>query len=379
MSDPYVAARGRRVVIAGGGIGGLAAALALHRAGVPAIVFEGRDEPADGGLAVNLPGNAIRALDGLGLAGDLGGLGSPVRRREYRGESGRLLFSVDETRFWGSGAQPRCVRRAGLIELLEHGLPAGVLRRGRRVTSVTQEAGGDTAPVTAGLADGTAEPCDFLVGADGVHSAVRGAVAGERSPRAALVSGASWRFMVPNPGVECWTGWAGRGGTVFLLIPAGGGEAYGWACAPGHDQADPRAAFARFPAIVRDTLDAAWTQTGSVYHSPLEEVRLPEWGRGRVLLIGDAAHAMAPVWAQGAALALEDALVLAELLAARGDWDRAGAEYERRRRPRVEHVAAATGRMSRLAGVPPRVRDPLMPFAGPRGYRAAYRPLLTAP
>jgi 2-polyprenyl-6-methoxyphenol hydroxylase-like FAD-dependent oxidoreductase len=102
---------------------------------------------------------------------------------------------------------------------------------------------------------------------------------------------------------------------------------------------------------------------------------MPNWSHGRVVLIGDAAHATAPVWAQGAALAIEDALLLAELLATCEDWDRVGLEYEHRRRPRVEHVVAATDRLSRMAGMPSLLRDALMPLAGPRSYRAAYQPL----
>ena len=104
-------------------------------------------------------------------------------------------------------------------------------------------------------------------------------------------------------------------------------------------------------------------------------MRCPHWSSGRVAVIGDAAHATAPVWAQGAALALEDALVLAALLAGGRDWSALGAEFDRRRRPRVDHVQAATDRMSRLLRVPIRVRDLLAPIAGPASYRAAYSPL----
>jgi len=83
------------------------------------------------------------------------------------------------------------------------------------------------------------------------------------------------------------------------------------------------------------------------------------------------------VWAQGAALALEDAIVLADLLAGRSDWTGVGAEFERRRRPRVAHVQAATDKMSRLAGLPARLRDLVAPVLGPRAYREAYGPLRT--
>jgi 2-polyprenyl-6-methoxyphenol hydroxylase-like FAD-dependent oxidoreductase len=83
------------------------------------------------------------------------------------------------------------------------------------------------------------------------------------------------------------------------------------------------------------------------------------------------------VWAQGAALAVEDALVLAELLATHKDWSQVGPAYERQRRPRVTHVQAMTDRLSRAAGLPTWLRDAILPFVGPRSYREAYRPLRT--
>ena len=116
---------------------------------------------------------------------------------------------------------------------------------------------------------------------------------------------------------------------------------------------------------------------GRLYHAPVEEVRCERWSRGRLALIGDAAHATAPVWAQGAALALEDAIVLADLLAERRYWSGVGAEFQRLRRPRVDHVQAATDKMSRLAALPSRLRDLVAPVLGPRTYRDAYEPLRT--
>ena len=106
-------------------------------------------------------------------------------------------------------------------------------------------------------------------------------------------------------------------------------------------------------------------------------MRLEQWHHGRLVLIGDAAHATGPVWAQGVAMALEDALVLGELLALTPveQWAGVGAEFERLRRPRVEHVQAATDKMSRLAALPGWLRDVSAPVLGPKNYRAAYTPL----
>jgi len=216
---------------------------------------------------------------------------------------------------------------------------------------------------------------DFVVGADGVRSAVRASLFGASATRTSVLSAASWRFMAPNPGVSCWTVWSGAAG-AFLLIPVDDTEVYGYASATrgGPVDADAswlRATFGDYPSPVRAVLDSVAKSPESLFHSPIEEIRLGSWTSGRRVLIGDAAHATAPVWAQGAALAAEDALVLAALLA-EGDWDTVGARYEQRRRERVTHVQAATDRFSRAAGLPIWLRDRLLPRIGPRTYRETY-------
>lgn len=362
-----------RVLIAGGGIAGLAVRRALHRRGIPSLTLERRGVQADAGLAINLPGNAVRALSQLGLLDGLRAAGSPVRRREYRTERGRLLFSVDETAFWGSETGPHCLRRADLMRLLQQDLSPGDIRPGSGIAAIRQEPRG--AEVL--LEDGTTESGGLLVGADGVHSTIRRGLFGDQALGTAMLARQSWRFMTPNPGIEAWTLWAGTG-ALFLLIPVDRGEAYGWVSVSRGGNADPtaiRGAFAAFPRLVRDTLDAVLSRPDSIHHSPLAEVRIPVWTRDRAVLLGDAAHATAPVWAQGAALALEDALVLARLLSERTDWSGVGAEYERLRRPRVDHVQRMTDRLSRTARWPDWARNLLLPLVGPRSYRATYDPL----
>lgn len=364
-----------RVLVVGGGVAGLALARALHQRGIAAVVVDRSAGPPDRGLALNLPGNAVRALTALGFADDVTSLGRPIRRREYRNARGRLLFAVDEDAFWGEAARPTCVRRSDLLTLLARDLPAGSIRWNRAVTSIQPTSDG----VGVTMADGTAETWELVVGADGVHSTVRAAALGDLALRPAVLSRASWRFMAPNPGVDGWTVWTGRRGT-FLLIPVDADTVYGYASATrgGPVDADPqwlRVTFATFPDPVLRVVATVLAEPFSLYHSPVEEVRAPRWSHGRMVLVGDAAHATAPVWAQGAALALEDALVLADLLAMRRDWDQVGPWYERRRRPRVTHVQAMTDRFSRTAGLPIWIRDGILPLVGPRSYREAYRPL----
>jgi 2-polyprenyl-6-methoxyphenol hydroxylase-like FAD-dependent oxidoreductase len=173
--------------------------------------------------------------------------------------------------------------------------------------------------------------------------------------------------------------WSGPAGTL-LLIPVAAERVYGYASATkggpvDADQQWLRLTFNDYPEPVRSAVSSVLAEPSSLYHSPVEEIRLDSWHSGRIVLMGDAAHATAPVWAQGAALAVEDALVLAELLATRDDWSTVGSEFEERRRPRVQHVQEMTDRLSRTAHLPGWLRDAILPVVGPRTYRDTYGPL----
>ena len=128
------------------------------------------------------------------------------------------------------------------------------------------------------------------------------------------------------------------------------------------------------PAIL-DTLGP----DGAVHVAPIEEVTLDGWSRGSVLLIGDAAHATSPNMAEGAAMALEDGLVLAECLASGGDVAQALARFQARRRPRTQWVLAQTHRRDRTRNLPPALRNLVLRRWGRNIFHANYRPLLDLP
>lgn len=362
------------VLVVGGGIAGRAAARALAGHGLDCTVVEQRDSVGRG-MGVNLPGNSVRALGELGVAAGALARGVPVRRREYRNGRGRLLFAVDDERFWRDVATPVCVRHGDVVDALA--LPAAVTVEHARAVAARPTAGGVEVEL-----EGSSPPrhVDFVIGADGVHSAMRPAIAVD-SVRPSSMTGSSWRFVADDPGgVDCWTAWSGHDET-FLLIPVEEGRVYGYAARTrGGTTGSDRSWLARAAEGFPEPVGAAVAQAlegGELHHAPVDEVRLEQWHRGRLVLIGDAAHATAPVWAQGVAMALEDALVLGELLAGTPpeDWTNVGPAFERLRRPRVEHVQSATDTMSRLAALPGWLRDVSAPVLGPRSYRAAYGPL----
>jgi len=362
------------VLVIGAGIAGLGLARALSLPGVPCAMLDRLDRQPSRGMGLNLPGNAVRALARLGLADEVVERGVRIRRREYRNAAGRLLFSVDEEAYWAGVSPSVCLRRGDLLDILRRSTPETALRWGTAVVSAQPIADG----VRVDLHSGTSETHGFVVGADGVGSVVRSAVTGGADTRRrSLMTDGSWRFIASNPGVDCWTAWSGRDGT-FLVIPVDAQHVYGYAAATrGGGGADPHwlaDTFADFAEPVPTTVTAALTG-GELHQAPVEEVSCARWTRGRLAVIGDAAHATAPVWAQGAALALEDAIILAELLVGSGDWNAIGQRYEGLRRHRVAHVRAVTDRMSRIAALPGWLRDMVAPALGPRAYRAAYGPL----
>ena len=226
--------------------------------------------------------------------------------------------------------------------------------------------------------DGSSGRYDLVVGADGVHSTMRRLLFGasgvrpsRRAVRAALprpVAGRRTRVVVDG---------SGRG-TVFLTIPIGDGKVYCYTdCRPGA----ARSPLTRPARRLRGTgADAARRgRCRHVHGAPMEEVTLPRWSRGAVLLIGDAAHATSPNMAEGAAMALEDAIVLADALAGERTITEALRAYEERRRVRTDWVLAQTHRRDRSRGLPPVIRNAVLRRTGRHLFATGYAPLHAQP
>ncbi|MFD1934914.1 FAD-dependent oxidoreductase [Nonomuraea mangrovi] len=304
-----------RVLVVGAGIGGLAAARGLIAAGHEVVVLEQAQELRLGGGAVTLWCNGTAILGDLGV--DLEGAGQRLATLRLRTASGRTVLDFDlEALAERFGSAARVVPRGSLITLLESGLPEGTVRLGARVTDVRSERDGVRVRTRAGQ-DYSG---DFLVGADGVHSRVRSLVLG--GGPAALTGVATCQALTPapfDPG-SVTTMMVGRQGD-FGFMGAGDGLMQWFFDVPWSPGAPPedkplemlRRRFAGWGGPVARVLASVENGDAEVFPHTRHKVPL-RWGEGRCVLLGDAAHGMPPVMAQGTNQALEDVATLVDCL-----------------------------------------------------------------
>ena len=346
----------------------------LARASFAAEVVE-REPTWDGaGTGIYLPGNASRALRGLGLQQAVWERGIVIARQRVSDHRGRLLVEVDLAELWDSVGPCLALHRADLHAVLLDGARDVPIRMGVELRRLREQDGA----VTVEFGDGTAREYDLVIGADGIRSAVRRLAFGDDAA-AEPVGQVGWRFVTAcPPAITTWSVMLGHR-TAFLMIPIGNGRVYCYCDVVSRSSAEPQEdldeLFSSF-AEPAPSLIASLPNRALVHRAAIEEVALDTWVRGRVLLIGDAAHATSPNMAEGAAMALEDALVLAECLQRSDMVPAALAAFEARRRPRTNWVRAQTHRRDRTRYLPAAIRNAVLRALGQRIFRSNYRPLL---
>ena len=358
-----------RVVIAGGGIAGLSLARALVQAGHDPLVIERNTKWPATGTAHYLPTNALRALDGIGIGGEVAAAAHPINRQRVTGTGGRTLVDLPVSSIWGDASCCAAIRRSSLHEILRLATAEVPKRMGTTITAQLSDH-------SLRLSDGSVEHYDVLVGADGVSSVVRTAGMGGTEPRH---SGRwCWRFIA-----EGWEGdddtWHARlaPGRSLVTVPLGEGAVYCYAdiaTGNGRPPGDWRRYFDDFGTPITALLD----QAGQAYGTPIMEVDQTYAFLDRSVLIGDAAHAMSPSMAQGVGLAVEDALVLTETLSSLPVHE-ALAAYEERRAPRIAWVRGQSQRRDSTRSLRPAVRDGVLRLTGRRLAVAGQRALLAMP
>ncbi|HWW76199.1 MAG TPA: FAD-dependent monooxygenase [Pyrinomonadaceae bacterium] len=338
-----------RIVIVGGGIGGLTLALALGREGFEPEVYEQAPELLEVGAGIAVWPNAFKVLERLGL-------GEPVLARAGRIEEARWLGSegrlYNTFRFPPTGAPAAALRRADLQSALVGALPEGRLRLGKTFLKYEEEGGG----VRAFFDGGSEVVCDLLVGADGLHSRVRARLHGGEGPP--VYRGYNvWRGVARLEHASLLEGTAlevyGRG-RRFGVGPLGLGRTGWWATAnepegtpesPAEHAQKLSRLFDGWPPPVPELI-AATPSEHILRNAAYDRTAAGAWARGRAALLGDAVHPMTPNLGQGGCQAIEDAAVLARCLAKYADAARSLPAYETLRCRRAERVA----RYSRLYG-----------------------------
>jgi 2-polyprenyl-6-methoxyphenol hydroxylase-like FAD-dependent oxidoreductase len=366
------------VLVVGAGIGGLAASLVLSRVFGRVTLVERAQRPSEVGAALALQPNGLAVLAGLGLLAEVEAAGARISRMEIRNARGRALVSTGMPDFGAGLDHATAVRRQHLHRLMLDAvlsLSSVETRFGWRVVNADPSGTVRISPSSqqSGDHDVTTLRADLVVGADGVSSSVRNT--GGFTSRLAL--GSTYvRTIVEgraNPWFEEF--WTPLGS--FGHAPLGGDTTYFWAAASESNAPGPSPAELRsFAQQWRQVLPLAGDLLGRVAAlddllvNTVRRVDCGSWFSGRLVLLGDAAHAMAPNLGQGANSALVDAVVLAEALTTTPSLQEALARYDRWRRPAVRRVQDTASLLQRLCnlrrGAARGMRDAL--FAGLASY-----------
>ena len=344
----------RDIAIAGAGVGGLTAAVALRAQGHRVTVYEQTARFSRVGADINLTPNAVAALDGLGVD-----VGAGIRRTGARptfrisrdwdtgAETSRLVMGDTAEQTYGS--PQLTIHRADLLEVLAHAFPAEQVVFAKRIQSLTQTPG----QVTLTFEDGTHATHEVVIGADGIHSRVRAALFGDEYPRFTGV--VSYRSVVPTervksvPEIEAFTKWWGPnpqsqivtfplnlGRDTFIFATTGQDSWHEESWTSEGDVQELRSHYQEFHPHARALLDACDHVLKSALY---ERDPLPQWTVRQVSLLGDACHPMLPFMAQGAGMAIEDGVVLARCLDAHAnDVHAALMRYEHTRRERTAQI-----------------------------------------
>lgn len=336
-----------KVLIVGGGIGGLSSAIALTSRGIDVELVERNPRWDVYGVGIIQPGNAMRALHQLGLLDEALASGFAMDGDRFHLADGTLLADNEFPRLVG----PDYPALNGITRPRLHEILTGAVRRADvpvRLGVTVEELQQDDQGVDVRLTDGSRGHFDLVVGADGVSSLIRRLVFPE-APAPRYTGQAVWRYNLPRPPqvTKLWmySGPVSKAGVVplapdlmyLLLIESPGGDTPPWQQEATLAET-LRSKLDGFGGVIAEVRDQI-TDSSEVVYRPIEVVAVtPPWQRGRVALIGDAAHATSPHVGQGAAMALEDSIVLAEELAANPTLGEAFDRFGARRYARVQTI-----------------------------------------
>jgi 2-polyprenyl-6-methoxyphenol hydroxylase-like FAD-dependent oxidoreductase len=339
--------RSKKILIVGAGIGGLCTAIALARIGVEVDVIEINPDNSVPGVGWGLRTNGLRALREIGLLEPTLALGFPTPPLSYYDRNGRHVVDIPYGRQLDGMPNNVQLPRLGFLEMASaHVLEAGcTIMMSTTAVDIEQDADG----VTVELSDGSSRRYDLVIGFDGINSSIRRYLFGEKYVPTRS-GGVAWRAPVRAPetlkGAIFCHGFGGKVG----FVPLAGGMMYVIVThyEPGRPRHDPAAfpelMYQRAREMMGDSVFMAeeiesLRTAANVAYTPLDTVMVPyPWHRGRVMIMGDAAHAMTPYLGSGAAMAIEDGVVFAQLLRSDDTLYDVQTKFMARRYPRVKTV-----------------------------------------
>ncbi|MDT9696927.1 FAD-dependent oxidoreductase [Streptomyces sp. P17] len=345
--------REKTVLVVGGGTSGNAMTVLLRRAGIAVDLVEAQPDWNVRGSGITLQGNALRVLRELGVWDEIRAHGFCFDSLGLTAPDGTVLHTSEDLRTGGDDLPATLgMQRPVLQRILTDAVRAGGarVRLGTTAEILTQDDKG----VTVRLSDGTERRYDLVVAADGLNSATRAAIGIDDKP--APTGMAIWRVPAPRPAGVDRTDLA-HGGPCYIAgyTPTSDDTVYAYLVEANRDRATiPPESYAQEMRRLAEGYGGAWTEIRESITDPAQvnytwfDRLLVEgsWHRGRVVLVGDAAHCCPPTMAQGAAMSLEDAWVLAQLLTGGADWDEELLRsYYERRIDRVRTVVEASVRI----------------------------------
>lgn len=307
-----------RILIVGGGIGGLAFANALEQQGLSYDLYEQKEVWKHVGAGIALPANATWTLQQLGFDHELNTKTQLIKAMSFKTDQDELLIREDITEIHNAGAQFRAIHRADLHKMLFEKLKNSKIHMGLTINAIFQENGSEE--VNVELSDGSHKTYDLVVGADGIHSSVRQHIFGHVPLNYQQI--ATWRTVISTPEDLDHPIYMLGDDTVFLLYPINDNQTYIYAhhIEPERSQdivenriTKLRALFSGYKGYVPKALDQI-QNPDLVIPGWLDSVSEIKWTSGNVVLIGDASHACSPMLQQGGAQAIEDAWILSEEL-----------------------------------------------------------------
>lgn len=346
----------KQYTILGGGIAGLTTAIALKQKGIRATVFEAAPEIKSVGAGLLLAANAVKAYQRLGMAEKIIARGRLLPQFSILDQKGRIITTADAAKIGRKyGLHNFSIHRSELHEALLSELDPGQLSTGKRADGFETLQNGQ---IQIQFADGSTHITDYLIAAEGIHSAIRRQLVPESKPRFAGYT--CWRAVIETPqnlaglavASETW-GTDGR----FGIVPLAGNKIYWFACInagqndpvlPQFKMTDLQRVFRHFHEPVVSILEN--TRDADLIWNDISDLKpIPHFAFGNVVLVGDAAHATTPNLGQGACQAIEDAVVLADELSRHSDPAEAFAAFERRRLRRTHFIVNTSRKLGTIA------------------------------